>query len=713
MPPAPDGSRSRPSPRAFSSSSSSSTRRSSSRISSSAAWRRASASSRSRFFQLAALLLLAPIVILEVLVYAPLRAGRDAAGLLSGRPRLVRHAQPLLDGAARGRGVAAEPRARRHARDLDHLRRERARRPLRARLRRRRPPAAGRSHGRHRVARRRGRGPRGARLREGRRRPAARSWPGRGAAGSTSGASSAGAPPRSSPSATRGRSAWRPARSTRSASGSRPSSCTRACFVLESSDPALHAPADGRFPPHDRRPHRARAPGPERSGRRSRSSRSATGNAPRPSNQILEISNDLKKNRTLDDLFPSIASAVAKGLGFQQVVLSLYDRERNVFSPRAHFGLDDRWPDLRQRDVPAEEITRHWTERNRVSKSFHVRDRSAREAAPAVAAARQVVTAGDERLAPGRAPLDPPLRRRPPARMPLGRRPEERRDPHARDDPIARDLRQPGRRRDRERPVLQRGPRAIDPRLADRRLQPPPLPGSPAARARPRRAARPPADRPDARHRRLQGDQRPIRPSRRRRRSSRASSARSAARSAATWTCSPATAATSSRSCCPRRPISEAVLVAERVRRRVDERLFRMPDSREILRATVSIGLATYPDDADREEGPRREGRRRALPRQARRQERRRRDVRAGAGAAAAAAALTVASLASGVCARRAHRRAARRTALDRAPDSRRSLRSRGADLLPRFARETIRAANFRQSAVSHSPLPRRGRGSG
>ena len=48
----------------------------------------------------------------------------------------------------------------------------------------------------------------------------------------------------------------------------------------------------------------------------------------------------------------------------------------------------------------------------------------------------------------------------------------------------------------------------------------------------------------------------------------------------------------------PETPVSEAVLVAERVRRRVDERLFRMPDSREILRATVSIGLATYPEDA-------------------------------------------------------------------------------------------------------------------
>ena len=30
----------------------------------------------------------------------------------------------------------------------------------------------------------------------------------------------------------------------------------------------------------------------------------------------------------------------------------------------------------------------------------------------------------------------------------------------------------------------------------------------------------------------------------------------------------------------------------------IDERLFRMPDSHQVLRATVSIGLATYPDDS-------------------------------------------------------------------------------------------------------------------
>ncbi len=46
------------------------------------------------------------------------------------------------------------------------------------------------------------------------------------------------------------------------------------------------------------------------------------------------------------------------------------------------------------------------------------------------------------------------------------------------------------------------------------------------------------------------------------------------------------------------------------------------------------------------------------------------------------------------------HRRAARESALDRAPDRLAALRSRGANLLPPFGRETIRAASDRDSAV-------------
>src|SRR5262249_26589570 len=48
----------------------------------------------------------------------------------------------------------------------------------------------------------------------------------------------------------------------------------------------------------------------------------------------------------------------------------------------------------------------------------------------------------------------------------------------------------------------------------------------------------------------------------------------------------------------PETPSPVAFDVAERIRRRIDERLFRPPEGEEIIRITASIGLATYPDDA-------------------------------------------------------------------------------------------------------------------
>ena len=41
-----------------------------------------------------------------------------------------------------------------------------------------------------------------------------------------------------------------------------------------------------------------------------------------------------------------------------------------------------------------------------------------------------------------------------------------------------------------------------------------------------------------------------------------------------------------------------AAEVAERIRRRIDERLFRPPEAEDVIRVTVSIGLAAYPNDA-------------------------------------------------------------------------------------------------------------------
>jgi diguanylate cyclase (GGDEF)-like protein len=314
--------------------------------------------------------------------------------------------------------------------------------------------------------------------------------------------------------------------------------------------------------------------------------------------QILEISNDLKRNRTLDDLFQSIASAVARGLGFQQVVLSLYDRDTNSFTPRAHFGMDDTWETLRDESVPAEEITKHWNDRNRVSKSYHVRDRSPRESGLVRAAAsRRVLAAADEgwsanellwiplysedRLL-GCLRVDEPRNGRSPSletirsleifanqavsAIETARSYNEAREQSIRDsltgaynhrhfqDVLQREL---GRAERLGRPLTVLMLDIDDFKSINDRF------GHPVGDAI------------------LQGIVGEIR-----------NEVRGDMDLLARY------GGDEFALVLPETPSNEAVIVAERVRRRVDERLFRMPDSHQVLRATVSIGLATYPDDA-------------------------------------------------------------------------------------------------------------------
>jgi diguanylate cyclase (GGDEF)-like protein len=314
-------------------------------------------------------------------------------------------------------------------------------------------------------------------------------------------------------------------------------------------------------------------------------------------NQILEVSNDLKRHRTLDDLFQSIASAVAKSLGYQRVVLSTYERERNVFVPKAHSGGEKEWNALRSREIPAEEITRWWTERHRVSKSFHVRERREGEPALARAQARRVLAAGEEawraeeliwiplysedRLL-GCLQVDDPRDGRSPGVETIraleifanqavvaienARSYAEAREQSIRDsltgaynhrhfqEVLQREL---GRAERVGRPLAVLMLDIDDFKSINDRF------GHPVGDAI------------------LQGIVAEIR-----------SEVRGDMDLLARY------GGDEFALVLPETPMSEAVLVAERVRRRIDERLFRMPDSRDVLRVTVSIGLASYPDDS-------------------------------------------------------------------------------------------------------------------
>ena len=351
--------------------------------------------------------------------------------------------------------------------------------------------------------------------------------------------------------------------------------------------------------------------------------------------QILEISNDLKRNRTLDDLFQSIATAVARSLGFQRVVLSTYDRERNAFTAAPTSASTRRWPGLQGGIVPAEEITKHWNDRNRVSKSYHVRERAREAGERAISGVaprprRPATTRGGRTSCSG----FPCTRRtacsaasRSTSRA-TGGPPGSRRSARSRSSPTRRSPRSrapaPTTRRASSRSAT-RLTGAYNHRHFQEVLQR--EIGRAERQGRPLtvlmldiddfksindRFGHPVGDAI------LQGIVAEIR-----------NEVRNDMDLLARY------GGDEFALVLPETPLAEAIIVAERVRRRVDERLFRMPDSHQVLRATVSIGLATYPGRLRRQEGPGREGGRRALPGQARRKERRGDDVGGGAGAAA------------------------------------------------------------------------------
>jgi diguanylate cyclase (GGDEF)-like protein len=87
--------------------------------------------------------------------------------------------------------------------------------------------------------------------------------------------------------------------------------------------------------------------------------------------RILEVSNELKANLSTEGVVSSIVRAVQKSLGWRSVTLSLYDRIENVFERRARAGggPDPLLPPAR---IPRDELARWFAERYRISKSYFV-----------------------------------------------------------------------------------------------------------------------------------------------------------------------------------------------------------------------------------------------------------------------------------------------------------------------------------------------------
>lgn len=87
---------------------------------------------------------------------------------------------------------------------------------------------------------------------------------------------------------------------------------------------------------------------------------------------ILDLSTNLIGSIDLDAGLAQVAAAVRDALGFQVVIIAVYDRRREEFVRRAQVGLDDVWEEMRRKTVSAEEITPYLHPEFRISNSYFV-----------------------------------------------------------------------------------------------------------------------------------------------------------------------------------------------------------------------------------------------------------------------------------------------------------------------------------------------------
>jgi diguanylate cyclase (GGDEF)-like protein len=87
---------------------------------------------------------------------------------------------------------------------------------------------------------------------------------------------------------------------------------------------------------------------------------------------ILDLSTNLIGSIDFEASLTQVANAVREALGFEVVVIALYDKQRKEFIRRAHAGLQAVWDEMRKKPVAAEEITPFLNPEFRVSNSYFV-----------------------------------------------------------------------------------------------------------------------------------------------------------------------------------------------------------------------------------------------------------------------------------------------------------------------------------------------------
>lgn len=87
---------------------------------------------------------------------------------------------------------------------------------------------------------------------------------------------------------------------------------------------------------------------------------------------ILRVSEGLIGDRELEASLTSIAEGIRESLQFDKILVALADRKQQIFIRRAQAGLDDNWSDLKLKSVAFSEIMPLMRDRFRISNSYFI-----------------------------------------------------------------------------------------------------------------------------------------------------------------------------------------------------------------------------------------------------------------------------------------------------------------------------------------------------